>query len=107
MDHPERKKNRLESYDYSQNGAYFITICTDKRKCLLSNIVGATLGRPASAQLTQWGRCVENAILRIPQCYSDVRLEKYVIMPNHIYLLLMIDTLPGRSKIAPYGIKGD
>ena len=98
---PVRKKNRLQNYDYSQNGAYFITICTENRKCLLSTIVGATLGRPAYVQLTQWGLAVERAILRIPQCYSDVHLEKYVIMPNHIHLLLMIDTLHGRPRVAP------
>ena len=101
VDYPKRKKNRLENYDYSQNGAYFITICTDDRKCLLSRIVGATLGRPAYAELTAWGKCVEHAILRIPECYPDVRLEKYVIMPNHIHLLLMIDTLHGRPRVAP------
>ena len=38
---PKRKPTRLKGYDYSQNGAYFITICTHNRKCLFSNIVGA------------------------------------------------------------------
>ena len=101
VDYPKRKKNRLKYYDYSMNGAYFITICTDERKCILSSIVGATLGRPAYAQLTEWGRYTEEAILRIPRCYPDVRVEKYVIMPNHIHLLLMIDTLHGRPRVAP------
>jgi hypothetical protein len=43
MEYPTRKKNRLSNYDYSQNGAYFITICTENRKCLLSTIVGAII----------------------------------------------------------------
>lgn len=101
VDYPQRKRNRLESYDYSQNGAYFITICTDDRKCLFSSIVGMTRGCPAYAQLTEWGRYAEEAILRIPQCYPDVRLEKYMIMPNHIHLLLLIDIAPGRPRVAP------
>ena len=101
LEQPTRKKNRLESYDYSQNGAYFITICTKDRKCILSTIVGATLGRPACTHLTNVGRIVEQAIFRIPKSYQDVRLEKYVIMPNHIHLLLMIDTLHGRPRVAP------
>ena len=46
MEQPRRKKNRLEYYDYSQNGAYFITICTENRKCLLSTVVGAISDRP-------------------------------------------------------------
>ena len=82
MAQPVRKKNRLDSYDYSLNGAYFITICTEERRCLLSTVVGAILDRPAYVRLTEWGQYVEEAILRIPQCYPDVRLEKYVIMPK-------------------------
>ena len=101
MEQPTRKKNRLERYDYSQNGAYFITICTQNRKCLLSSIVGAIIDRPAYPQLTAAGKKVEEAIMGIPEHYPDVYLEKYVIMPNHIHLLLRIDTLHGRSVIAP------
>ena len=101
MEQPVRKKNRLQNYDYSQNGAYFITICTDQRKCLLSTIVEAIMDRPAYAQLTDAGEKVENAINGIPKHYPNVRAEKYVIMPNHIHLLLVIDTLHGRSVIAP------
>lgn len=101
LEQPVRKKNRLSNYDYSRNGAYFITICTDQRKCLLSSVVGAIIDRPAYAQLTDAGEKVENAINGIPEHYPNVRIEKYVIMPNHIHLLLMIDTLHGRSLIAP------
>ena len=101
MEQPIRKKNRLSNYDYSQNGAYFITICTEKRKCLLAAIVGAIIDRPAYPQLTAAGEKVDEAIRGIPARYPNVRLEKYVIMPNHIHLLLMIDTLHGRSMIAP------
>ena len=101
MEQPRRKKNRLLNYDYSQNGAYFITICTENRKCLLSTIVGAIIDRPAYPRLTAAGKQVEEAIKGIPNYYPNVHLEKYVIMPNHIHLLLMIDTLHGRSVIAP------
>ncbi len=45
-DFPKRKPNRLKGYDYSSNGVYFITICTDNRKCILSEIVGADTIRP-------------------------------------------------------------
>ena len=101
MEQPVRKKNRLQNYDYSQNGAYFITICTDKRKCLLSTVVGAIMDRPAYVQLADAGEKVENAINGIPEHYPNVRVEKYVIMPNHIHLLLMIDVPPGRPMVAP------
>ena len=101
MEYPTRKKNRLSNYDYSQNGAYFITICTENRKCILSTIVGAINDRPAYSQLSVAGEKVEEVIRGIPVHYPNVRLEKYVIMPNHVHLLLMIDTLHGRSMIAP------
>ena len=43
MNLPKRKPTRLKGYDYSQNGAYFITICTNDKKCILGNIVGQGL----------------------------------------------------------------
>ena len=101
MDLPNRKKNRLLEYDYSQNGAYFITICTENRKCLLSRIVGATIGRPSQSDLTSNGKIVEQAIYQISNHYKMVKVEKYVIMPNHVHLLLMINQTSGRPMVAP------
>ena len=98
---PVRKHNRLIQYDYSQNGAYFITICTENRKCILSRGVGATIGRPAYARLTHNGVIVENAIHGIDTHYESVRVDKYVIMPNHIHLLLSIGCANGRPMVAP------
>lgn len=47
MDFPKRKQNRTNEFDYSSNGAYFITICVKDMKCILADIdVGATIGRP-------------------------------------------------------------
>ena len=61
MDLPKRKPTRLKGYDYSENGAYFITICTHNRKCLFSNIVGAIHELPEN-KLTQYGEYVEQII---------------------------------------------
>ena len=56
MEYPRKKPNRLPDYDYSQNGAYFITICTKDRKHLLSRIaVGTSIARPPAVQLTRIG----------------------------------------------------
>ena len=98
---PVRKKNRLIRYDYSQNGAYFITICTENRKCLLSHVVGATIGRPAHVRLTHNGIVIESVIRQIEKHYGAVRVDKYVIMPNHIHLLISIDPTSGRPMVAP------
>ena len=87
---PQRKKNRLEDFDYSTPGAYFITICTQDRKKILSEIVGDGFPVP------KWsGKIAEQSIDKIPVKYPNVTVDKYVIMPNHIHMLLQIDNDPG------------
>ncbi|MBR5873491.1 MAG: transposase [Oscillospiraceae bacterium] len=86
---PKRKINRLKSWNYSNNGGYFITICTDNRKHILSKIcVGDGFPVP---QLTKTGQIVDDYIKNINLKYSCVTVSEYVIMPNHIHLLLLID----------------
>ncbi len=88
MSLPKRKKNRLQGYDYSQNGAYFITVCVQDKKRILSKIiVGDGLPVP---HLTVYGQIVEKCIQLINQKYPEVKIEKYVIMPNHIHILAEI-----------------
>ena len=105
---PRRKPNRLNGYDYSQNGAYFVTICTRDRKNLFwRENVGADSIRPktpVSELLSEYGSIVERAILAIPEHYSGVAVDQYVIMPNHIHLILRIsepDSGCGRILSAP------
>ena len=88
MDLPKRKQPRLKGYDYSTSGAYFITICTHNRKCLLSHIVGAIHESPEN-KLTQYGQFAEEIIKALPDRF-DVSIPKYVIMPNHIHLIIEI-----------------
>ncbi len=85
---PKRKRLRLQNYDYSIPGAYFITICTHSRKCTLSRIVGAIHESP-EAELTEYGKIVDNIINNIPK-HCKANVEQYVIMPNHIHLLVTI-----------------
>ncbi len=99
MDKPKRKAIRLKDYDYSRSGAYFITICTKDKECIFwSDSVGATIGRP---QLSQYGEIVNSAILNIIVHYLCVSLDKYVIMPNHVHLLLRLENPDGRAMHAP------
>ena len=102
MDLPNRKKNRLREYDYSTPNAYFITICTDNRRNLFWRDVGAIIDRPANVPLTGLGTIVRQSIEDIPKYYPAITMDHYVIMPNHIHLLLQINTDDdGRSMIAP------
>ena len=96
---PTRKPHRLDDYDYSTPGAYFVTICTKERRPVLSHIaVGTTIGRPPEVQLSTLGHVVEDAILQIPVRYEGTVLDQYVVMPNHVHLLLQI-TSPGGPKL--------
>ena len=106
MDHekefPKRKKNRLENYDYSSCGAYFITVCTLERKNYFWKNVGAIIDRPQNVELSLYGEIVDNAIQNITSAYPALLLESYVIMPNHIHLLLRVCADEyGRPLVAP------
>lgn len=101
MNLPQRKNVRLENLNYSEVGAYFLTICVKDRKQILSNIVGATSGRP-QIELTEIGHIVEIAIRNIEKYYPSVSVDIFIIMPDHIHLLLQIHTDEnGRPMVAP------
>ena len=99
---PKRKDPRLKGYDYSKTGAYFLTICTQNRKNSLSIIVGE--GSPLP-HLLPYGEIVDEWIRKIPEKFSEVSVDCYVIMPNHIHILLTIlkDDERGDLSHADYG----
>jgi REP element-mobilizing transposase RayT len=89
-DLPVRKNIRLEDYDYSQNGAYFITVCAFEKRKLFGRIsVGAIHESPA-VSLSPVGNIVMSVIQEIPLRYPSVTLDKYIVMPNHIHMLITI-----------------
>lgn len=102
MTFPQRKPNRLTEYDYSTPNAYFLTICTENRKNLFWKNVGAIIDRPENVPLTNLGCLVRQCIIEIPMHYPMISVDNFVVMPNHIHLLLQIHTdANGRSLIAP------
>ena len=98
MEHnlPKRKHPRLDNYDYSTAGAYFITICTQNRHCFLSRIVGRGLA-PAETQLTAYGAIAKEQLFLLEERYPTLKIDQYVIMPNHIHLILQIEETAGAS----------
>lgn len=103
---PVRKQMRLKNYDYSQNGCYFITICTENKKPILSKIVTVECGNSAHRKeiiLNNYGRVVEKYINSIHSAYNTVFVENYIIMPNHIHILLLIDTY-GQPRVRVSGV---
>ena len=93
---PQRKHPRLKQYDYSTAGAYYITICTHNRRCLLSHIVGRGLA-PAEIQHTAYGQIAKEQLFLLEKRYPFVKIEQYVIMPNHIHAILMLEEAAGAS----------
>ena len=101
-DLPERKQNRINNYDYATPGAYFITICTASREKLFWDCVGADIIRPQNVKLTRMGKITETAIHQIPTHYKGISVDKYCIMPDHIHLILRIESgADGRMISAP------
>lgn len=102
MELPKRKQNRLTKYDYSTPNAYFITICTKNRKNLFWRDAEIIIDRPKNVLLADLGIIVQRSIENISKHYPAISVDHYVIMPNHIHLLLQINTdVSGRSMIAP------
>ena len=83
MDFTSRKPNRIADYDYSQDGAYFVTICTQNRRPVLSRITSE--GIPC---LKPSGVLAQEMLCKLPGKYPGVYVDRYVIMPDHIHLLL-------------------
>ena len=111
MELPKRKRTRLETYDYDSPGCYFITICTKDKQKELCHIVGTGLPDGPILRFTKTGEIISRQLRYMSDFYQDIKLVKYVIMPNHIHLLLQITgssngpsgrPVPTNSKIAQY-----
>ncbi len=106
---PRRKKIRLEKYDYSSPGGYFLTICTSERRNYFwkdtdasDNTVGTIIDRPQDIELSPYGKIVDDAINNIPNVYPSLDVDCYVIMPDHIHILVIIHADEyGRPMVAP------
>lgn len=95
LDLPKRKNIRLKGYDYSQKGAYFITICTHNKQRLLGNVVGVGFhADPCKApfvNLSPTGKEIEKSIQYINSNYTDISIISYVVMPNHIHMIILLE----------------
>lgn len=95
---PKRKPNRLKQYDYSRSGAYFITICVKDRQKVFWAITRAH-GDDVPGQLSQQGLAVEKELRHIGEIYGNaVAVDKYVIMPNHVHLIVFLQPDSEQAK---------
>jgi REP element-mobilizing transposase RayT len=92
----------MKGYDYSTSGAYFITVCAVNREKIFWSDRRGELCSPANVPLSDIGTIVDNEIQKLNTVYDSVCVDKYCIMPDHIHMILTIDTDEnGRTQFAP------
>ena len=104
---PKRKPVRLKNYDYSTIGAYFVTICVQDRKPILSEVIKTNemytteyaLGY--AVQLKPCGEIVKKHLLALADRYKEVVVSDYVIMPDHIHTIIVLRKNSGGASPSP------
>jgi len=94
-DHHRRRSIRLPEYDYTQPGAYFVTICTHQRECLFGEVMEGEM------RLSVWGEVAEQCWRDIPAHFPHVELDAWVVVPNHIHGIITITDVVGAQHAAP------
>jgi REP element-mobilizing transposase RayT len=79
-----RRSIRLKEYDYTEVGAYFVTICAFQRECLFGDLVAGEM------RLNEFGMIAQDAWDDLPKHYSHVELDQFVIMPNHVHGIVVL-----------------
>ena len=79
-----RRSIRLKGYNYSQPGAYFVTICTHGRECLFGEVVDGRM------RLNALGKIARQCWLEIPRHFPHAALDAFVVMPNHVHGIIWI-----------------
>ena len=93
--YPTRKDIRLTGFNYSNSASYFITICTADRKNLF-------WAEKKDGTLSQMGKAADREIRELPERFILIKVDKYVIMPDHIHLILtLIGPMPGSEEKTP------
>ncbi len=99
---PKRKPIRIENYDYSAAGAYFITICTANREKLFWSARVGKPNSPTAVPLSDIGITVDKQIKKLNDIYTAVTVDKYCIMPDHIHFIIFINSNEnGRPQVTP------
>ena len=115
-----RRSIRLQGYDYSQSGMYFVTVCTQNRECFFGEIINGQI------VLKDPGRMVESVWGELPGRFNHIQLGQFVVMPNHIHGIFVLhrrgepcvrpdtsgehgsgEQRPGEHKVRPYGTLPD
>jgi putative transposase len=97
---PERRSIRLKGYDYSQPGAYFVTICVRQGEPLLGTIASGLV------ELSSYGQVVQHCGNDLPRHYPQVELNEFVIMPEHVHGILVLKAQEMQKTRTQHGLTG-
>jgi putative transposase len=110
-----RRSIRLKGYDYSRNGAYFVTICSWNRECLFGEIAGMKASKPEML-LNEYGKIVRDEWMGTSLIRKEIEIDEFVVMPNHFHgivviwgrgdrpvapLTTIVGSIQGRPPVAP------
>ncbi len=95
-----RTSIRSKGYDYLRPGVYFVTVCVSHRDCLLGEIIDGQM------RINVTGQMVHSVWYEIPKHYAGVSLDAFVVMPNHIHGLIVIDAVAAGPRARPFPARG-
>jgi len=84
-DHHHRQSIRLRDFDYARGGGYFVTLCAWQRECLFGDVLDGGM------RLNEFGVVVGECWAAVPEHFPHVQLDAFLVMPNHVHGILIID----------------
>lgn len=92
-----RSSARLKTFDYTSNAAYFITVCTNVRTNVFGEVVDGEM------QLNAAGEIIKQKWLEMPASFPTLILDEFVVMPDHVHMIVGLDASEGEHRVRPYG----
>lgn len=84
MSNPVRRSIRLPDFDYTNPGAYFVTICAHDRQYLFGDVVDGLM------RVNGWGEIVQQTWAALPEHFTHVELDQFIVMPNHVHGIIVL-----------------
>lgn len=84
---------RRSKYDYTENGFYFVSICSKDRRTVFGEVVDAKV------RMNEVGKVIEGCLLEIPKHFENIILDEFVIMPNHVHVIINIKNFFRREAV--------
>jgi putative transposase len=97
---PRRRSLRLPGYDYSQAGAYFITVCTHNRKIFFGEVLNDDM------RLNEFGMLVKHTWDNLPRHYGGIELDAFIVMPNHVHGIIILADEPEMRRTISEIVRG-